>query len=123
MAANTEDTLLRSLDRTITLIRDDLSVVHGLKRVQISLFDHLFGAFPQRVPFHTPPPRYVLIDSVRGRGFEHEQRHEFETKRFALAKPRVVERVEIDELRLLEPSCPIPVVALPAGPEGPPPSA
>ena len=87
MTTHAKDTVLRSFDWAITPIHNDLSVINRLKRVHLTLFDHLFGAFPQIITIGIPLPRHTLIGSIWILGFKHERCHEFETKSLTFTEP------------------------------------
>ena len=114
MTADPEDAALRGLHRAVALVGDHLPVVHGLKLVHLALLQHLLLAFTEIAAVLLPPPRHVLVVSVRVLRLQHERRHEFEDECLTVFETRVVQRPQVYDLRVFQPRDAVAVVALPA---------
>ena len=112
MTADPEDAALRGLHRAVALVGDHLPVVHGLKLVHLALLQHLLLAFTEIAAVLLPPPRHVLVVSVRVLRLQHERRHEFEDERLTVFETRVVQRLQVYDLRVFQPRDAVAVVAL-----------
>lgn len=114
MSPNPGDTALRCFNRTVTLVRNHLPVVHGLKSIHVALLQHLLLALTERGAIRGPPPRNVSIVGVRILGLQHERRHELKKERLTVFEPRVVQCLQVDYLCVFQPCDTVAVVTLPA---------
>jgi len=114
VTADPEDAALRGLHRTVALGGDHLPVVHRLKLVHLALLQHLLFAFTEITAVFLPPLRNVLVVSVRILRLQPERRQEFADERLAVFETRVVQRLQVHDLRVFQPCDAVAVVALPA---------
>ena len=114
MTADPEDAALRGLHRPVALVGDHLPVVHRLELVHLALLQHLFLAFAEIAAVLLPPPRDILVVGVWVLRLQHKRRHEFEDERLTVFEARVVQRLQVYDLRVFQARDAVAVVALPA---------
>ena len=103
------------LHRTVAIVADDHAVIDRLQLVYVAALNDLLQAVAQlRFVVSAPPPRNVLVVSVRILRLQHERRHEFEDERLTVFETRVVQCRQVYNLRVFQPRDAIAVVALPA---------
>ena len=88
-------------------------MVYRLQLVDITTFDDFLQTAAQlRFVIDSPPPRHVYVVRCWILRPEYERRHELEDERLAVFETRVVQFVEVHDLRVLQRGRAVAVVAL-----------
>ena len=97
------EAVLRGLDRTVTEVRHDLTVVHRLQAEDLTLFEDLLPTKPEIVAVFGPPRDSAVVRLWILR-VHHERRHQLDEGRLRAFEPRVVQfgLVEVYHLRVLQ---------------------
>ena len=84
--ADSIETILRGLNRTIPEVLDDLTVVDGLQVEYLGLFEDFLFTKSERVAILRPPPRSHVVGRVRILGTKHERGDELNQVRLCTLK-------------------------------------
>ncbi len=101
----------RGLHRTVAVVADDHAVIDSLQLVRVAALDHLLQAVAQlRFVVYAPPPGDIHVVRLRVFRPEDERCHEFEDERLAVIETRVVQCLQVNDLRVFQRGCPVAVV-------------
>ena len=111
VAPDTGQPALRGLHRTVAIVADDHAVIDRLQLVDVAALDDLLQPVAQlRFVVYAPPPGHVHVVRLRILRPEHERRHEFEDERLAVFETRVVQGLQVNDLRVFQRGRPVAVI-------------
>ena len=101
----------RGLHRTVAIVADDHAVIDRLQLVYVAALNDLLQAVAQlRFVVYAPPPGDIHVVRLRVLRPKDERRHEFEDERLTIFETRVVQSLQVNDLRVFQRGRPVAVV-------------